>query len=90
MKKNPGQQARKNAGHLGGFLSADGIKVWVNPVVVWANPESPLEVENPSVAVWKLDRLEDELGNIQESKPIPDADRQKICEKLTKLINRQK
>jgi hypothetical protein len=89
-KKNPSKQARKNAARLGAFLKADGITQWVNPAVVWANPESPLEVENPSVAVWKSDRLEDELGNIQEGKPIPDADRMKICEKLTKLVNRQK
>jgi hypothetical protein len=90
IKMNPGQQARKNAGHLGGFLAADGIKVWVNPVVAWANPESPLEVNNPSVAVWPLDRLEDELGNIQEGKKIAEADRKKICEKLTRLIDRRK
>jgi hypothetical protein len=90
MRKNPGRQARKNAGRLGGFLKADGINQWVNPAVVWANPESPLEVVNPSVAVWKLDRLEDELGNIQEGRRIADADRQKISDKLTKWVESRK
>jgi hypothetical protein len=89
MKKNPSQQARKNAGRLGGFFEADHIKTWVNPVVVWANPESPVKVENPSVSVWTMDRLEDELGNIQEGSTIAERDRQRICEKLTKLIERQ-
>ena len=90
IKKNPSKQARKNAARLGAFLEADHIKTWVKPAVVWANPESPLEVENPSVAIWKMDRLEDELGNIQEGSKIAETDRQKICEKLTKLIERQK
>jgi hypothetical protein len=90
LRASPGRQASKNAACLAGFLKADGIITWVNSAVVWANPESPLEVENPAVAVWKLDRLEDELGNIQEGKPIPEGDRVKICEKLTKLVNRQK
>jgi hypothetical protein len=90
VKRNPSMQARKNALRLRSLFEADHLSTFVNPVVVWANPESPLEIENPSVAVWKLDRLEDELGNIQEGKPIPDADRKKICEKLTRLITRQK
>jgi hypothetical protein len=90
IKKNPSKQARKNAARLGGFLEADHIKTWVKPAVVWANPESSLEVENPLVAVWKMDRLEDELGNIQEGSKIAENDRKRICEKLTRLIERQK
>ncbi len=90
LSGNPSKQAGKNAARLSGFLKADGIKTWVNSAVVWANPESPLEVENPSVAVWKLDRLEDELGNIQEGKKLPEPDRKKICEKLSKLFESRK
>jgi hypothetical protein len=90
IRKNPSQQARKNAARLGGFLEADHIKVWVNSAVVWANPESPLEIKDPPVAVWKLDRLPDELGNILDVRKIPDDDRKKIVEKLTRLIGRQK
>jgi hypothetical protein len=90
VKKNPSRQACKNAARLSGFLAADDIKTWVKPAVVWANPESPLKVENPSVAVWTMERLEDELGNIQEGKSLPENDRQKICEKLTKLFEQRK
>jgi hypothetical protein len=64
--------------------------VWVNPVVAWANPESSVKIEDPSTPVWTIERLEDELGNIQENKPLAEKDRQKICEKLTRLIERQK
>jgi len=90
IRKNPSKQARKNAARLGGFLEADHIKTWVKPAVVWANPESPLRVENPSVVVWTMERLEDELGNIQEGSKISETDRQKICEKLTKLVEKTK
>jgi hypothetical protein len=90
MKRNPSTQSRKNALRLKNLFEADHVSIYVKPVVVWANPESPLKVENPSVTVWTLDRLEEELGNIQEGKEISEPDRKKICEKLTKLIERQK
>jgi hypothetical protein len=89
MKGNPSVQARNNALRVKNLLAADHISVFVKPVVVWANPESPLKVENPSVAVWALDRLEEELGNIQEGYEISEVDRKKISEKLKKLIERQ-
>jgi hypothetical protein len=90
VRKNPSQQARKNAARLGGFLKADGIKQWVTPAVVWANPESSLKIENPSVAVWTMDRLEDELGNIQYGRDLADSDRKKISDKLARLIENKK
>jgi hypothetical protein len=88
VKRNPSVQARNNALRLKNLLAAEHISGFVKPVVVWANPESPLKVENPSVAVWVLDRLEEELGNIQEGKEISEPDQKKIIEKLTKLIER--
>jgi hypothetical protein len=90
VKRNPSAQARKNALRLKGLFEADHISTYVKPIVVWANPESPLAVENPTVAIWKLDRLEDELGNIQEGKSLSEEDRKKICEKLAKLVERGK
>jgi hypothetical protein len=82
---SPSAQARRNAGTLAGFLKADHIDQWVNGAVVWANTESPLTVENPSLAVWTLDRLPDELGNIWSGSPMPDPARQRIIEKLSGL-----
>ncbi len=90
VNKNPSRQAKRNAARLGGFLAADGIKQWVKSAVVWANPESPVKVENPSVAVWQLDRLPDEVGNISDGRNISEDDQQKIIKKLTRLIERQK
>lgn len=88
-QKSPSRQAQNNAARLGNFLKADGIQQWVNAAVVWANQESRLTVENPSVAVWQLDRLPDELGNVWQEEKIWATTRARIVEKLTKLCQRQ-
>ena len=84
-KVNPSQQALNNAIRLGNFLKADGNKQWVTPSVVWANVECPVIVENPVTAVWNLDRLPDELGNLWSNQPIADKDLMKIVDKFSKL-----
>lgn len=88
-KSNPSRQANGNAIRLKNFLKADNISQWVNPVVVWADPKSPLSVENPSVAVWTLDHLQDELGNILQNENISEPNRERIKEKLATLCRRQ-
>lgn len=88
MKKSPSRQAQDNAARLATFLKADGIRQWVTAVVVWANPESWLVVDNPSVAVWTVDRLPEELGNVWQNPPMPESDRERIIEKLTRLCQR--
>jgi hypothetical protein len=84
-KKSPSRQACKNAARLGEFLKADGIRQWVDPAIVWANQESALRVENPSVAVWPLERLPDELGNLWQEEKVPAETRARIADKLAKL-----
>ena len=59
---NPSRQANNNSLKLKNFLKADGLNVFVNPTVVWANPESTLFIENPSVAIWQYNRLPDNSG----------------------------
>lgn len=89
VRSSPSRQAKTNAIRLANFLRADGIQQWIKPVVVWANPEAPLTVENPEIPVWSLDRLPDELGNIWQGETIYEAKRQQIVDKLTKLCQRQ-
>lgn len=89
-KKSPSRQAKNNAVRLSEFFKADRVSQWVNAAVVWANQESPLTVENPSTAVWSLDRLQDELGNIWHGNPIPEVQRMQIIEKLSKLCEKQR
>ena len=82
---NPSRQVKNNAVRLASFLKADNIKLWVEPIVIWANPESKLTVENPSAGVWTLDRIQDELGNLWNNKPLPDSTKEKIIAKLEML-----
>jgi len=85
LKRSPSRQATDNAARLGHFFEADGIKQWVNPAVVWANREGALTVQNPAVAVWEIDRLPEELGNLWQHKHIEEAKRVRIIEKLAAL-----
>ncbi|MFH0802922.1 MAG: nuclease-related domain-containing protein [bacterium] len=87
--KSPSRQANANAAHLSNFLKVDGIKQWVTPAVVWANKESSLTVENPATAVWSLERLPDELGNVWHDEVISEDKRKRIVEKLTKLCSQK-
>jgi hypothetical protein len=84
-KPSPSRQANDNARRFANFLRAGGIKQWIEPVVVWANRTSPLSVNNPSVAVWTLDHLPEQLGNIWQHKTMAESDRTRIIDKLTKL-----
>jgi hypothetical protein len=87
---NPGKQAKRNASNLSTFLKADSIKAWVSSAIIWAEPESPLEVDNPAVAVWQLSRIADELANQLQGKRIPDEDLRKINDKLNRLMQKEK
>ncbi len=88
--KSPSRQAKNNAVRLSEFFKADNVSQWVTPVVIWANQESPLTTENPSVTVWKYSRLPDELGNIWHGEKLTEAERNKIVDKLSKLCEKQK
>jgi hypothetical protein len=78
--KNPSRQAKRNAGSLSKILKSHNIKQWINPAVVWANPDAKLMVENPSVPIWRLDDLNVELDNITANRPLSDSQINKIVE----------
>jgi hypothetical protein len=86
----PGQEARHHAAALGRYLSADGVKVFATPVVVWASEAPNLGVNDPAVPVWNLDRLPDELGNIWYSRQMITGFADRIADKLTRLCERQR
>jgi hypothetical protein len=87
---NPSRQAIRNAVRLRNFLQADNINVFVNAVVVWANEERSLIVENPTTSIWLFNHLSDELGNIMQAEKISGVERKKIAEKLNKLCESKK
>lgn len=88
LRKSPSRQAKDNAVRISHFLEVAGIHQWVEPVVVWADPESNLVVENPAVAVWNLDHLPEELGNLRRDRMISEEMRVLIVEKLATLCRR--
>lgn len=90
LSKSPSQQARREAGNLAGFLRADKINAYVNGVVVWANPESPLTVDNPSTTIWLYNDLPNELGNIWQGEKLSTQECERINNKLAKLCDAQK
>ncbi len=90
VHRNPSKQALNNAYRLKNFLKADRVNAFVNSAIVWANQESPLFVENPSVTIWRYNRLADELGNIWQGEKLSETERNKVVVKLTKLCERQK
>lgn len=90
LSKNPGRQAHQNATRLAHFLRADRLKVFVNSVIVWANPESSLYVEDPAVAIWRYHELPEELGNIWQGEKLSEVECNKISEKLTRLCEQKK
>jgi len=87
---NPSQQAQKYAYRLKNFLKADGLNVFINSVVIWANPEASLTVDNPMVAVWRYNQLPEELGNIWQIEKITSTERQEVVEKLSRLSEDQR
>ncbi|HEX3049410.1 MAG TPA: nuclease-related domain-containing protein [Aggregatilineaceae bacterium] len=85
VRKSPTRQARRNAAELGQLLSTNGIKQWVNSVVIWANPESTVSLSNPSCDVWMLDQLSQHLKALSDERPIPQTQIAQIVEVLKKI-----
>jgi len=90
LKRSPSRQAQGNAVRLANFLRADGVRQWVNPLVVWADPESAVIVETPMVPVWALEQFPEELGNVWQARRVEESVLERIVEKLTTLCRRQR
>ncbi len=85
LRSNPSHQAMQSAIRLANHFKADNLNVFVNPVVVWVSEDGDLQVEDPYVAVWTLEHLSDELGNIWHVEKLSNQEREKIIEKLSRL-----
>ena len=51
------KQVKFYAAYLGNFLRKRGIKVWVNPLIVFTDSSIRLELRNPTVKILKLEEL---------------------------------
>ena len=88
-RADPSRQARRNAAMLSQALKGKQISQWVNAVIVWANPESKIAVDYPSVPVWELDQVAAQLAAIRSEKPMSQAAYQQIVAVLKDLAQRQ-
>ncbi len=65
MHHNPGLQARFISGALHQYIAYTlNQKVWVEPRLAWAGP-GDLELQEPNVPVWFLDRLDAETEHLR-------------------------
>lgn len=91
IKDSPTNQAKRNAAQLADFLEADfnrnKDKKWVNPIVVMANADTICYETNPSVPIWRIQHLADELGNLSDKRILSEQAQKEICEKLGKIYN---
>lgn len=90
VKSDPTRQAVNNAKRLSDFIKNNNqIKLWVTPVVVWANPGSTLTVQNSTTNIWRLEQLTDEIGNLWGNPKVSDADQKILVDKLRQLCHNQ-
>jgi hypothetical protein len=86
---NPTRQAKRHAAALGHVLKTHEIDQWIQPIIIWANPESNVKLENPSVFVWTLDQTGDRLKQLSNERPIGEYQQQRIISVLSDLIKTQ-
>ena len=93
LKNNPTIQVKANAAQLAEYLESDFIrnkeKKWVNGIVIMANADVTCRTERPSVPVWLIQYLAEELGNIPDKQAFSGQAQKEICEKLEKLYKDQ-
>lgn len=65
LRRNPGKQARANAGQLHEYIRKTlGWDIWVEPRVLWAG-SGKLDLQQPEVYVWLLERLSGETERLR-------------------------
>ncbi len=90
MKDNPSRQARRNAGRLAAFLKERGVRLWVYPVIVWANPEKPPVLESPAVPVWTMDRLAEEVMALKQQREVDEESLRRVEAYLSEVVALQR
>ncbi len=69
--RSPSTQAKGNAVWLSKAIKASGVfealNVWVQPIVVFSNPDVELEIVNPEVEVVTLDKLVNSITSYDDN-----------------------
>ena len=84
--RSPSKQARGSAYWVKKIVDASGIlqdvNLWVNPIVVFSNPDVELEAIDPEVEVVKLDDLADSINSFSHGYNFSEAQLKTIGEKI--------
>jgi hypothetical protein len=83
LNRSPSQQALHNARRLHTYLAEHGVKVWVEPRIVWAS-RSKLWLQKPAVPVWQLTKAQFIAEDLMQGKGPSDEERRQIFHLLTK------
>jgi len=87
---NPGKQLLSNMHKFKTFLAENGINVWIQPVLVFTNPETNIVLEKDPTPIIVC-RIEDMLDIVENSgKTIQPKLVDKICELLKKANSQNK
>jgi hypothetical protein len=87
LAKHPGEQARRNAVRLKEYLKDRGADVgWVQAVVVWADKEGTLTVDDPAVPVWTLEELPDHIEELWQKRSLDSEMAQKAVDVLNQTV----
>lgn len=84
---SPSSQAKKHAAALSHILQRHNVKQWITAVVVWANPDATLTVQNPSVLIWKIDQIANEVKNLPNDASSKDDRHTRIIDILKSLYS---
>jgi hypothetical protein len=91
IKKNPANQARRNAVSLKNYLDNNGINPgWVQPVVVWVGEDDRLSVQDPAIPVWKIGEIQERFEELWRKRQLSEEQIKQVTEILNQLINKVK
>ena len=87
MSKHPGKQAKTNATNLKNYLESKGLPIrYVKPVVVWAGDENLLQIQDPTVPIWKLSEIPERIEEFWREQKLDNEQIQKCANVLKQLV----
>lgn len=88
MSKDPGKQATRNAARIREYLQTHGVNPgWVQPVVIWAGNPALLATDDPTVPVWKVSEIQDQIVEVWRQQKLSNDQIDKVDEIFQKLIS---
>ncbi|OWV03301.1 nuclease-related domain-containing protein [Fibrobacter sp. UWH3] len=87
-RDNPVIEARRHAACLKSFLDADfsrnNDKAFVEPIVIWANPDIKAWDSKSAIKCWRIERLSEELDSIRTKQKLSPQGQKDIIKRLLK------